>query len=81
MIALHQKMVKSMGFKDLKESWTEDYEEDDFPALMMKTWTEEHSIAGQNISLEGLFKQVHAYVRLKLINKYNSQVMDIWAAM
>ena len=53
----------------------ERYENENFPSLIQKVWSEELSFPdGQKISLEKFYKQLHAYVRRKLRNFYSYQV-------
>ena len=59
----------------MQEQWLERYENEDFPSVIQKVWTEELSFAGgQQISLEKFYKQLHAFVRRKLRNFYADQV-------
>jgi len=73
----YQKLKKqeaiSTGFKDRQEEWLDDYEIGDTPGMMYKAWTKTFDIGGEQISLEGLYKQLHAYVRSKLIQHYNNK--------
>ena len=63
------------GFANLQEQWLERYENENFPSLIQKVWSEELSFPdGQKISLEKFYKQLHAYVRRKLRNFYSDQV-------
>ncbi len=63
------------GFDNLQQQWLERYENEDFPAVIKKVWTEELELAGgQKISLEKFYKQLHAYVRRKLRDFYKDQV-------
>ena len=67
--------VKSFsGFKDRQEEWLEGYEIADAPAMMYEAWARTFDIGGEQISLEGFYKQLHAYIRSKLIDFYNEKV-------
>ena len=48
------------GFSDAGEYWRDDYETNTFEEDVAKLWKE----------LEPLYKQLHAYVRRKLIQQY-----------
>jgi len=67
----------STGYKDRQDEWLDDYELDDVPAMMYEAWTKEFDIGGEQISLEGLYKQLHAFVRSKLAEEYKSKGVDI----
>ena len=68
-------MALLSGFESLQDQWLERYENEDFPAVIQKVWTEEIEFAtGQKISLEKFYKQFHAYVRRKLRDFYKDQV-------
>jgi len=77
----YQKLKKeeaiSTGFKDRQDEWLDDYEIEDTPAMMYEAWTKTFDIGGEQISLEGLYKQLHAYVRSKLIQHYNQKGANI----
>jgi hypothetical protein len=59
----------------LQDQWLEQYEAEDFPTDVYKVWTDETEIAGRKLSLEKFYKQLHAYVRRKLHNFYDKQVI------
>lgn len=65
----------SKGFNSLQDQWLEQYESEDFSTDVYRVWTEETEIAGRKLSLEKFYKQLHAYVRRKLSNFYNKQVI------
>jgi hypothetical protein len=56
--------VFTSGFADLKEQWLERYENEDFPGVIQKVWTEEQTFAGNS-------KLIHITlcpcIRLKLL--------------
>lgn len=65
----------SKGFNSLQDQWLEQYESDDFSTDVYRVWTEETDISGRKLSLEKFYKQLHAYVRRKLGDFYNKQVI------
>ena len=63
-----------VGYKDRQEEWLEGYEIEDAPSMMYHAWTKSIEVGGEQVSLEGLYKQLHAYVRSKLAQFYNEKV-------
>jgi peptidyl-dipeptidase A len=51
------------GYKDLSERWLEDFEDEDFEAVMDGLFAE----------IKPLYEQLHAYVRRKLAGVYGSK--------
>ena len=78
-IGINNQGAESLGFDNLKELWLERYESEDFPALIQQVWTEAVDVGeGRYISLEGFYKQFHAYVRAKLRDFYADQVLEVF---
>jgi len=69
--------AKSTGFKDRQDEWLEGYEIADAPKMMYDAWARKFDIGGEQISLEGFYKQLHAYIRTKLSEFYNEKGADI----
>jgi len=67
----------STGYKDRQEEWLEGYEIEDAPSMMYHAWTKSIEVGGEQVSLEGLYKQLHAYVRSKLAQFYNEKGTEI----
>merc|ERR1712038_1348606 len=67
----------STGYKDRQEEWLEGYEIEDAPSMMYHAWTKSIEVGGEQVSLEGLYKQLHAYVRSKLAQFYNEKGAEI----
>ena len=63
-----------LGYKDRQEEWLEGYEIEDAPSMMYHAWTKSIEVGGEQVSLEGFYKQLHAYVRSKLAQFYNEKV-------
>jgi len=69
--------AKSIGYENRQDEWLDAYEVDDFPSLVKNAWTKKYAIGGEQISLENFYKQLHAFVRAKLIKVYNPQGANI----
>ena len=77
LIRLKNETAVKQGFKNLADGWQYDYNTDNFGDVVMKVWKEKHQISqGEQISLEDLYKQLHAYIRRRLIKIYNQQVRN-----
>ena len=77
LIRLKNEMAVKQGFKNLADGLQYDYDTDNFGNVVMKVWREGHQISqGERISLEDLYKQLHACIRRRLIKIYNQQVRN-----
>ena len=70
-------IARLSGFADKSESLKDAYKVDNLKDVVLKIWREEHNVGGRHVSLEGLYKHLHAYVRHKLAAFYNPQVLFI----
>ena len=64
LVELSNQGAKEFGFKDTGDLWRSGYDmkPEEFSAELERTWTQ----------LEPLYKELHAYVRFKLIEKYGA---------
>ncbi|XP_037517553.1 angiotensin-converting enzyme [Rhipicephalus sanguineus] len=63
-VELENKAAKLNGFEDASQMWQETYEYEGFEESMARLWKQ----------LEPLYKQLHAYVRAKLIDVYGDKI-------
>jgi len=70
-VALKNKLARMNGFSDLGDQWRGRYETTDFEGQMMALYDQ----------MEPLYKELHAYIRRKLHDKYGGDVVDIRGPM
>ncbi|KAL1430140.1 hypothetical protein MTO96_002399 [Rhipicephalus appendiculatus] len=63
-VQLENKAAKLNGFEDASQMWQETYEYEGFEESMARLWKQ----------LEPLYKQLHAYVRARLIDVYGDKI-------
>lgn len=63
-VELENKAAKLNGFEDASQMWQETYEYEGFEESMARLWKQ----------LEPLYKQLHAYVRARLIDVYGDKI-------
>ena len=76
-IGIQQEAARSLGFENLQAQWLERYESEDFPGIVEKVWSEKFLVGGEERSLEEFYKHLHAFVRHKLREVYDSQGTEI----
>ena len=72
-IDIQQEAARSLGFEDLQAQWLERYESEDFPGIVEQVWSEKFLVSGVERSLEEFYKHLHAFVRHKLRQVYQTQ--------
>ena len=70
-VELKNKRAKLNGYTDLGDQWRQKYD----------TLTFEDDMLGLYADMEGLYKQLHAYVRRQLYYVYGDDVIDLEARL